>query len=455
MGAVADALSNAAGTVNKGVNSATNAAGLTSNNSSYSLPQMDTTQQIMSAGGMDPSQVALGGGGIPQGALTAANPNAPQSTVPGLNLNDLLGGSNPQATQQLAMDTNPGVNNPYAPVYMQSTPQAAAASIGAPQNFTPMHKEGTLAKIGDFFFHNMFRDRTVAANERDALEASMGPDGKIDPQAAAKALYSIPGANPMHVAQLLQSEGQTQFYNDYGQMRSDEAQKYSIGTVSAGFGPQSPIGQAMAAGQDPSPIYDKMRPIYDTYLEKAGVPEDIRNQMLPEKFDPDVAQSVASMGTSTADQARINLEAQRTANQQNYQQQELKLRGEDLDLNKVGKELQAQELGVRRAEALSTIQKNNTDYLTNKQTMITKSLGPQTVKMLPWLFNGFMTNRWAPQVQTGKLYWAPDKAMVARPMGDGTTKLYVPDGKGKLIYKGLIGSSATAQTNTNGDFDAQ
>lgn len=444
MGAIGDFLSHAAGDASKGVNAATNAAGITSNAGS----SMPSTPSVPSGAPTAPVDFNT----VPLDPSNLGMPSAPTSG--GLSIADLMG-QNPQAASTMFSNLNPGINNPYDPLYAQSTPQAQAASIGtpdqsqAPINVTgdgwkPPYQESTLAKVGDFFFHNMFRNRTTQANERDALEHSM-QSGQLDPNLAMARLERTPGADPQLGPNIVEGMGRASAYQAMGQQRTDSARDKATSIISNAFGPASPIMQAAAAGKDPDALYQNIRPLLQTMGHNAGLPQETLDKMLPDKFDADTAQTVGTLGTSGFDQARIALEGAKADQEQNYQNQEI-------DLNKFGKTLQAKELNIHAAEALSTIQKNNTDFLSNKQNMITKSLGPQVVKQLPWLFNGFMTNRWPAQVQTGKLYWAPDKAMVARPMGDGTVKIYKPDGKGKLIYQGALGSSVAAQTNTSGDF---
>jgi len=449
MGAVADFLQNAAGDVGKGVSAATgaasNAVGMSSMPNMPNLPNVDFTKVPLPSSAISSMQA----GNLPQ--------------APNLSLMDLLG-QNPQTAPLINNMTNPAINNPYAPDYSQAAPQTQAASVGAPDQsqpitvtgdaWTPPHQEGTLAKIGDFFLGDRFRNRTVQANERDALEHSI-QNGQLNPDLALARMERIPGVNPMTPIQMLSTMTQSQFYKQYGQMRQDEAQKSAIGTVSAMFGSQSPIGQMIANGKDPSQMYEHLRPLMETTLQKANVPQDEIDQMLPQTFDPQAAQTVASMGFSAPDQARIALEEQREGREDAAQQQEINLRTTSVAIEQANS-------NTERARVLMEAAKNDQGTFAQKSTMYQKVLGGAA--RIPWLYGGFLNGEFGKDTngmpKPGVAYLSKDGTAAAKMDLNGSWKLYKVNkviGKNRInatpVYTlpGVLGSAPVGQDNS-GDF---
>jgi hypothetical protein len=220
-------------------------------------------------------------------------------------------GNAPQSIIDALLAKQPSLNTP-APVQGDPAPvapqQVAAPSPVAPDadpngdmsitGWSP-HKTSTLGKIGDIALAALglpimpFHKQTKQRNLEEAMTGFTE-----DPLGTIRKMSRIPGMEKQALA----------LYNQYEQIHKNDAedeqrvQYYKGMNEDRARGILSSYYGAFGQQKDPDAAYQKMLPTLRNFAAARGLPAEL----LPDKYDPDIASSVMVGGVKPEDQMRIN-----------------------------------------------------------------------------------------------------------------------------------------------------
>jgi hypothetical protein len=292
MGHILDALSTAASSVGKAVNS----AGIGSSGYQPQTPQLPGIAPIVTGASGDSSQgLTSADAGTPQGfgiAMAQADPSVGQ--VP--------------AEQASAASATTATDNPYTP-YDDNSPKDTA-NIGEDITVTGdawKPKEESLAgKIGDYFMGGLFHKRTEAANLKEAVkgfqehpERAVSRIAQVNPRLAVEVDQKIAASR---AEKALEAEREVQALQKSGNL----------------------MGSALGALQNAAPaqrgqIYSQMLPTLQGLAKAGHYPADL----LPPTYDENAINTIRASSIPTYQQTRLNQLQESIRNTEGYRNKRL------------------------------------------------------------------------------------------------------------------------------------